>query len=620
VYDRPPRGEFEPKLDGELAVHFEHCSKRLISEIRPKGAAELPSNRDLEVVSERLRRMIPARVRLVVFCEVDTAVMAVRPSWWSLLDRLPARTGVVFSGIDSAFESESAGLLVLKSSLDDDRLARDLESLKGEHERPAPSGEEQRRPPNESPLLGSVLDAVAKGRRLGRDDSRGVRDPTEESRLLRSPEPVTQAPVAVPPPVVAVPPSSPPPRPLNQPAPADATLYASVPQIRRTTGVIVATSGELAGEVYKLHEGENRLGRSTSSDVVLRSQRISREHATIVCKDGLSAISPLSKSNPTLVDGHATEECEELCDGSTFQLGETSFCYRAVSVEVDTRPQPKARTSTLEEVVFTAYHPRQLAIGEQQELLFYVHVPEARAAVQVESGQLLRDRGDGHVGSEQASSRGLARGVSLLAVPELAGCQFTPEHASISFHEDKQYVRFEVLVDPQRADVAPGTTRTGRISVYLGPLLIGEVSLSIELNAAGIDARQKERRRASSLPYQAIFVSYAHTDAAIVDQLERAYKVLGNEYVRDVNTLRAGQRWHETLLQKIEEADVFQLCWTKSASRSSNVEREWRHALGLERADFIRPIYWQRPMPEPPSDLAPLHFAFLELASPTHRT
>jgi hypothetical protein len=86
----------------------------------------------------------------------------------------------------------------------------------------------------------------------------------------------------------------------------------------------------------------------------------------------------------------------------------------------------------------------------------------------------------------------------------------------------------------------------------------------------------------------------------------------------DKASLRAGERWQERLLLLIEDADLFQLFWSDAASRSSAVADEWRHALSLQSRKgerFIRPVYWQSPWPQPPTQLAHLHFAFLDLAA-----
>lgn len=67
----------------------------------------------------------------------------------------------------------------------------------------------------------------------------------------------------------------------------------------------------------------------------------------------------------------------------------------------------------------------------------------------------------------------------------------------------------------------------------------------------------------------------------------------------------------------IEEADVFQLFWSTSSMRSTFVRQEWEHALQLRRNDFVRPVYWEDPLPAdpalglPPETLAALHFCRL---------
>jgi TIR domain len=88
------------------------------------------------------------------------------------------------------------------------------------------------------------------------------------------------------------------------------------------------------------------------------------------------------------------------------------------------------------------------------------------------------------------------------------------------------------------------------------------------------------------------------------------------QYLRDVHFLRSGEEWNPAILKKIEEADIFQLCWSSNTSQSPYVEQEWRHALLHQaRPSFIRPVYWETPMPAPPPELAPLHFAYLPLAA-----
>ena len=57
------------------------------------------------------------------------------------------------------------------------------------------------------------------------------------------------------------------------------------------------------------------------------------------------------------------------------------------------------------------------------------------------------------------------------------------------------------------------------------------------------------------------------------------------------------------LLKRIEAAERFQLLWSSAASRSPHIEEEWRFALALGRAHFIRAFYWRHPAPGLPDAL-----------------
>ncbi len=84
------------------------------------------------------------------------------------------------------------------------------------------------------------------------------------------------------------------------------------------------------------------------------------------------------------------------------------------------------------------------------------------------------------------------------------------------------------------------------------------------------------------------------------------------DYLRDVHTLKSGQDWDDQLLTLIENADIFQLFWSGTAADSPYVRKEWEHALGLGRDEtaFIRPVYWETPMPGVPDELDHIHFAY----------
>ena len=154
----------------------------------------------------------------------------------------------------------------------------------------------------------------------------------------------------------------------------------------------------------------------------------------------------------------------------------------------------------------------------------------------------------------------------------------------------------------------------GRISFFVGPILVAEIGLHAPVVIDDLGSATPHLARSTVEQYQSVFVSYSHKDAEIVDQLERAYRVLGLEYLRDVRSLRSGEKWNESLLKMIDRADIFQLLWSKASKRSRAVTAEWQYALVKQRPSFVRPVYWERPMPKPPDQLKHLHFAYLELS------
>jgi type VI secretion system FHA domain protein len=153
------------------------------------------------------------------------------------------------------------------------------------------------------------------------------------------------------------------------------------------------------------------------------------------------------------------------------------------------------------------------------------------------------------------------------------------------------------------------------MTVFLGVILVAEITLSVK-----VDSTQRQK---SGLPviessqarrYRRIFASYSHEDLEIVQQVANYASGLGDRYLTDVTDLRSGEVWSKQLEKLIEEADIFQLFWSWDSMCSPFVTNEWRYALSLNRTIFVRPCYWQEPLPRdqtrglPPHELQELHF------------
>jgi hypothetical protein len=258
-------------------------------------------------------------------------------------------------------------------------------------------------------------------------------------------------------------------------------------------------------------------------------------------------------------------------------------------------------------VHFSVYCPDSLVRREWNSVLVYIHRSSAVDAIVAE---VKRRFGDIPFTVETALGKmSIARGTTITVVPMFPDCLVNPTKASVQWLEDRHRLDFRVL--PQ-----PGLPRStvdelvGTVSFYLGPVLIGEVTVQCSIDNRA--SAKREPRVSSGTPYHSVFVSYAHEDEAIVKKLEAAAKAFGLIYLRDSSFLKPGEEWMSAIIGHINKADIFQLCWSTNAKRSKYVNQEWKHALGLNRRNFIRPVYWEKPMPRPPRALKQIEFTKME--------
>jgi hypothetical protein len=273
-------------------------------------------------------------------------------------------------------------------------------------------------------------------------------------------------------------------------------------------------------------------------------------------------------------------------------------------------------TPALEQVTFTAYHPREIQAQQWQPMVVYLslNTPAALAQVAGSAAERLGGKLSDYRPGRAARSAGMQRGTKLRIIPSAPGFQFNPDYLDITWQEDVQQHEFRM-----RAETAqPGQAVNGVVQFYQGMVLRGEVPISIFVGQAvarldSPDAYQQAIARA----YRHIFASYSHQDMPVVESCESAARSMGDQYLRDVTLLQSGQQWDPRLIQAINDADIFQLFWSRQAASSQFVEREWRHALMLlpTRPNFIRPVYWSRQLYQTPSELNPLHFQPLSLSS-----
>lgn len=302
-----------------------------------------------------------------------------------------------------------------------------------------------------------------------------------------------------------------------------------------------------------------------------------------------------------------------------------------------TAPSPASPAQTValrhDEVRFTAYRPRTLVAGVWTTFVAFAHLAEKRADAapdEPEPIELVRRQALAALGGDFSSVRELAEDAGqpipfegqLRFVPRVDGVQFDPPEHTFLWVSEVHRVDFRMRAAQQRS----GETVRGALSVFLGSVLIAELTLAIPVvEARAAPPRANDIAIDSARMYRKIFASYSHRDGHVVAMLRAAIRTLGDDYLIDVANLRAGEVWSSALEKLIREADVFQLFWSSNSMRSPHVRREWEYALSLGRPSFVRPTYWEEPLPElpdedlPPSVLRQLHFqkvdAFVPAAS-----
>ena len=326
---------------------------------------------------------------------------------------------------------------------------------------------------------------------------------------------------------------------------------------------------------------------------------------------------------PTLVAAPAVQITDRLPDITLVGVAAPTLASQSEAEIARTRPLD-------DNVQFTVYRPAVVRPAKWHSLLAFAHLserppdadrsePDPVQEVQRQARMVLGRDADSFKATTQDSRVAVPREGELTFMPVMEGVEFNPPSRQFLWTESVHREEFRLRASQDLA----GRSARGTLSVYLGSILLAEVTLVIRVDerTEGPDSKAASSAEISTArPYRKIFASYSHRDHAVVREFESYATALGDRYLRDVVDLRAGEAWSDRLMEFIEQADVFQLFWSQNAMASPFVRAEWEHALALNRSNFVRPVYWEHPFPEapglPPDRLRSLHFAQIAVALP----
>jgi len=283
---------------------------------------------------------------------------------------------------------------------------------------------------------------------------------------------------------------------------------------------------------------------------------------------------------------------------------------KSINGQLESPKPPPHEAIADDEIAFTTYYPEEIAVEKSYSMLVYAHVPFLWKEVRRNAQFFAEEMGEQKESNSSTPTGRLKRGTEITVVPNVAGVTFNPERSNVNWVEDIERIQFRLRADPSKMN----TRVDGSVNIFVGPIIVASLNVSIKINETTMDSTSESRGEEIAQMYHQdeIFISYSHADTDIVTKCKEAYQALGFTVLIDSDTLRSGQSWNDELKKMIEQAKIFQLFWSENSKKSKSVKKEWQHALQCKKAvGFIRPVYWDKPLPEPPNDLSDIHFQYM---------
>jgi hypothetical protein len=103
----------------------------------------------------------------------------------------------------------------------------------------------------------------------------------------------------------------------------------SSPERGASKGILAVVEGDLAGQVYSVFDGENRIGRARHCEVWIPSDDLARVEATLTVSNGRFELSAAQDHRAPRINGEALRT-SELRDGDLVELGAQQLRFRNI--------------------------------------------------------------------------------------------------------------------------------------------------------------------------------------------------------------------------------------------------------------------------------------------------
>jgi two-component system, cell cycle response regulator len=144
--------------------------------------------------------------------------------------------------------------------------------------------------------------------------------------------------------------------------PDERTAVVNVAELRRSAypdepdrHVLVRMDGTSVGQLFALETPEFKLGRHTTSDIMLEDDGVSRRHARLLREDDGYVLEDLGSANGTFVQGEKVAR-HRLHDGDVFQLGPNVMFRYAYTDASQQRMLQKLYEASVRDALTGAYN------------------------------------------------------------------------------------------------------------------------------------------------------------------------------------------------------------------------------------------------------------------------
>lgn len=113
------------------------------------------------------------------------------------------------------------------------------------------------------------------------------------------------------------------------------------------------------------------------------------------------------------------------------------------------------------------------------------------------------------------------------------------------------------------------------VNIIIRQAMIGDMAFTTQI----VENPKNLAPQIFSHKFNKIFISYAREDEQIANTLAFAYRIQDMDYFFDKETLKSGDVYEEKIMEYIDSADLFVLCWSENAAKSEYVTKERQRAM-----------------------------------------